>query len=107
MDRRSIPHGRFIPEDVAAKLLSPELLTEWSPYSILRRLALIKTKYGIEVTKEALTDLYRSNGVTLRKPHTVPYRSFHHRPGLRDERRLFCIKLITLIKSNASLCYID
>jgi transposase len=107
VDRRTLRTGVYLPPDVADELASTELLTQWAPYSLSLRVTMIEHKYGIKLSYSALRKFYRDNGITVRKPHTIPWRSFHQRPGLPAERRDFCVKLTTLIGMGESVCYVD
>jgi hypothetical protein len=68
---------------------------------------LIELEYGVKMKREQLWRIYRENGVTARKPHSVPWRSVNNMPELVRDRYDFCQDLAGLIKSNAPLLYVD
>jgi len=43
-------HNKLVvPPDVIKQLINPALLTQWSPFSLSRRLALIEAKFGVVI----------------------------------------------------------
>ena len=62
-------HGQFkmIPDDVQKQLVAPELLQEWSVYSIAERPALIKTMFGVTVSHRTLERFYKKNHVKFKQ----------------------------------------
>jgi hypothetical protein len=54
IDRRSLAlwnhkNKCVVPPDVVKQLVDPALLTQWSPFSLSRRLALIEAKFGVVI----------------------------------------------------------
>ena len=77
VNRRNEKRGTYVSPDILNYLLDTQVLTEWAPLSIVRRTSIIEAKFDLKLTETALLKLYRENNVTIRKPHTIPFKSFH------------------------------
>ena len=51
-DARKRQRGLEIDPEITRQLISIELLTEWSPYSLARRTTLIEVKFKLKISRE-------------------------------------------------------
>ena len=60
-----------VPPRIRQALLTPELLQEWAPYTLLERVELMKRVWNVSVSGKYLSLFYRENGVRLRQAKKV------------------------------------
>ena len=58
----------YITEEMKQYLLSNETLKEWAPFSLTNRTLKIEQRFGVKLHYTTLSNFYRQNKVTCRKP---------------------------------------
>ena len=58
----------YITQEMKQYLLSTQTLKEWAPFSLFNRTLKIEQKFGIKLHYTTLSNFYRRNKVTCRKP---------------------------------------
>ena len=97
----------MIPDSVQSALLNPKLLQEWAAYSVCERVALIREKFDIEMSKNTLSRFYGANGVKYKSVKRKYRQELIKEDDLEIERRLFCVKLAEAVANNRPIIYFD
>ena len=58
----------FITEEMKRYLLSTQTLKEWAPFSLVNRTLKIEQMFGVKLHYTTLSNFYRRNKITCRKP---------------------------------------
>ena len=94
-----------IAQSIINRLLSSELLQEWSHLSLRRRAQLIRSEFSVSISASSLRVLYQQNGISYRKTQIVFDRALNAR--LTQTRIDFARRLASLLQSEEPVIYID
>ena len=83
-DQRKRKRPPFFDPGFVRKLLDVDLMTKWAPLSLAKRVELILIMFDVTMTKKQLWSVYKQEGVTVRKAHTVAWCSVYKRPHLEN-----------------------
>ena len=79
---QSRPRFKMLTEATKKLLLDPNILQQWSAYSIKERVKLLEERYRTKISKNRLTAFYRENGVRYRQLKKVYRESLVREPSL-------------------------
>jgi transposase len=66
--KRQCGRTACITEEMKEYLLSTQTLKEWAPFSLINRTLKIEKRFGVKIHYTTLSNFYRRNKVSCRKP---------------------------------------
>ena len=104
---RCRPRFKMLAESTKKLLLDPNILQQWSAYSIKERVKLLEERYQTKISKNRLTAFYRENGVRYRQLKKVYRESLVRQPMLTLQRAVFAVKYAEAVMTGRQILHFD
>ena len=104
---QSRPRFKMLAESTKKLLLDPNILQQWSVYSIAERVKLLEERYQTKISKNRLTLFYRENGVRYRQLKRVYREALVREPTLTLQRAVFAMKYAEAVMTGRQILHFD
>jgi hypothetical protein len=89
------------------RLLDPQNLRDWAPYSLRDRQVLFERKYNVSISLHFLRKAYRANGVKCKITEWQYRTAQRNLVALTEKRQRFSIVLARIIEQSKGPIYMD
>ena len=90
--------SRKLSDEMQARLLHPDTLQRWAPYSLKERTMLCHTQFGFRISYYSLRNLYVRNAIKYKATQWLYRVAIRNAPGLDEKRKEFAHILSRVIE---------